>query len=463
MSAQPMSAQPMSAQPMSAPDQTKPAMRPYLAAAKQFASGALTPRQFLEQSLALYDAWEPRIGAFVCTNLPEARAAADRATARWRSGRPASPIDGMPVGIKDIIETVDLPTQMGSPLFDGWRSEKDAACVRALREAGAVIIGKTVTTEFAASEPRGTRNPWNTAHTPGGSSSGSAASVGCGIASAALGTQVIGSTIRPASFCGCFGFKPSVNALNREGSHDYQSQSCTGILGASLQDTWQVAYEIAARVGGDAGTPGLQGPHAAPAAKKSKCVAVLETAGWDAADSGAKDDLLKFAARLTSAGVEIRTRRDDARVAALEAELPNAAELSHACNGFEARWFLHGMRDRDASKLSRNMLDRGEKYEAMTLEDHRANLKERARIRAVHAALAADCDACITLAAPGAAPQGLGSTGNPEFAVPASLLGVPALSLPLFAVGGLPLGLQVIGYHDRDADAFAAAAWLMQA
>ena len=123
------------------------------------------------------DNWEPRIGAFVCTNLPAARAAADRSTERWRAGKPLSPIDGMPVGIKDIIETVDMPTEMGSPLFAGWRSEKDAASVRALRDAGAVILGKTVTTEFAASEPRGTRNPWNTAHTPGGSSSGSAASV----------------------------------------------------------------------------------------------------------------------------------------------------------------------------------------------------------------------------------------------------------------------------------------------
>ena len=226
------------------PEHNKPVMRPYLAATKNFASGAQTPRQFLEASLALLEQWEPRIGAFVCTNLPAARAAADRSTARWRDGKPLSPIDGMPVGIKDIIETVDMPTEMGSPLFAGWRSEKDAACVRALRDAGAVIIGKTVTTEFAASEPRGTRNPWNSAHTPGGSSSGSAASVAAGIVSAALGTQVISSTVRPASYCGTVGFKPTVNALNREGSHDYQSQSCTGILGASLEDTWQVAYEI---------------------------------------------------------------------------------------------------------------------------------------------------------------------------------------------------------------------------
>ena len=205
---------------MSESKQTKPMMRSYLAAARTFASGAQTPRQFLEHSLDLFDQWEPKIGAFVCTNLPAARAAAERATARWREGRPLSPIDGMPVGIKDIIETADMPTEMGSTLFAGWRSEKDAASVRALRDAGAVVIGKTVTTEFAASEPRGTRNPFNLAHTPGGSSSGSAAAVAAGIVSAALGTQVIGSTIRPASFCGAFGFKPSVNALNREGSHD---------------------------------------------------------------------------------------------------------------------------------------------------------------------------------------------------------------------------------------------------
>jgi Asp-tRNA(Asn)/Glu-tRNA(Gln) amidotransferase A subunit family amidase len=448
---------------MLAPDQIKPVMRPYLAAVQNFSSGKQTPREFLEESLDLLEQWEPRIGAFVCTNVPAARAAADRATARWRAGKPLSAIDGMPVGIKDIIETVDMPTEMGSPLFAGWRSQKDAASVRALRDAGAVIIGKTVTTEFAASEPRGTRNPWNTAHTPGGSSSGSAASVAAGIVSAALGTQVISSTVRPASYCGCVGFKPTVNALNRQGSHDYQSQSCTGILGASLEDTWQVAYEIVARVGGDAGTPGLRGPDKAPAAKKPRALAMLETAGWDVASAGAKANLEDCLTRLKSAGVDIRTRHNDKKVAALEAELPQVTELSHRCNGWENRWFLHTMRDRDASKLSRLFVERAEKYESLTLDQHRADLKERARIRAVHAELAAVCDACITLAAPSAAPEGLSSTGNPEFGVPSSLLGVPSLSLPLFEVDAMPLGLQVIGYFDRDADAFAIASWLMQA
>jgi Asp-tRNA(Asn)/Glu-tRNA(Gln) amidotransferase A subunit family amidase len=449
---------------MLATEQQAPVMRPYLAATQSFASGKQTPREFLEQSLALLEQWEPRIGAFVCTNIPAARAAADRSTARWRAGKPLSAIDGMPVGIKDIIDTVDMPTEMGSPLFAGWRSEKDAACVRALRDAGAVIVGKTVTTEFAASEPRGTRNPWNPAHTPGGSSSGSAASVAAGIVSGALGTQVISSTVRPASYCGCVGFKPTVNALNRQGSHDYQSQSCTGILAASLEDTWQMAYEIVARVGGDAGTPGLQGPDKAPAAKKPQALAMLETAGWEsAASAGAKASLQDCVERLKAVGVDIRTRHNDKKVAALEAELLNATELSHRCNGWENRWFLHSMRDRDADKLSRNIMERAEKYEDLTLAQHRADLKERARIRAVHAELAGISDACITLAAPGAAPEGLGSTGNPEFGVPSSLLGVPSLSLPLFEDDGLPLGLQVIGYFDRDADAFAVASWLMQA
>jgi len=449
---------------MLAPEHTKPVMRPYLAATKNFASGAQTPREFLEASLKLLEQWEPRIGAFVCTNVPAARAAADASTKRWRNRKPLSAIDGMPVGIKDIIETVDMPTEMGSPLYAGWRSAKDAAGVRALRDAGAVILGKTVTTEFAASEPRGTRNPWNTAHTPGGSSSGSAASVAVGIVSAALGTQVISSTVRPASYCGCVGFKPTVNALNRQGSHDYQSQSCTGILGASLEDVWQVAHEIVDRVGGDAGTPGLQGPDRAPAARKPRALAMLETVGWEsAASAGAKACLQECVARLKSAGVEIRTRHDDKKVAALETELHQATELSHRCNGWENRWFLHAMRDRDAGSLSRNIMERAEKYEALTLDQHRADLKERARIRAVHAELAAACDACITLAAPGAAPEGLSSTGNPEFGVPSSLLGVPSLSLPLFEVDGLPLGLQVIGYFDGDADAFAIASWLMQA
>ncbi|HEY4746944.1 MAG TPA: amidase family protein, partial [Steroidobacteraceae bacterium] len=159
----------------------KPVMRPYLSETARFASGKDSPRDFLERCLAELDHWEPKIGAFVSLNRDGAREGADRATARWRAGSPLSPIDGMPLGIKDIIETIDMPTEMGSPLFAGWRSQRDAAAVAALREAGAVIVGKTVTTEFAATVPRGTRNPWDVSRTPGGSSSGSAAAVAAGL------------------------------------------------------------------------------------------------------------------------------------------------------------------------------------------------------------------------------------------------------------------------------------------
>jgi Asp-tRNA(Asn)/Glu-tRNA(Gln) amidotransferase A subunit family amidase len=139
---------------MSADIRTKPTPRPYLAATAKFASGNDNPREFLERCLEALDAWEPQIGAFVNLNIPAARAAADASTARWRAGKPLSAIDGMPIGIKDVIETVDMPTEMGSPLFAGWRSMKDAASVVALRAAGAVILGKTVTTEFAAMHPQ---------------------------------------------------------------------------------------------------------------------------------------------------------------------------------------------------------------------------------------------------------------------------------------------------------------------
>jgi len=222
---------------MLAPEQKKPVMRPYLSVAREFVSGKQTPREFLEASLALLEQWEPKIGAFVCTNVPAARAAADRSTARWRADKPLSAIDGMPVGIKDIIETVDMPTEMGSPLFAGWRSEKDAACVRALRDAGAVILGKTVTTELAAFEPRGTRNPWNVAHTPGGSSSGSAAAVAAGMVPLAFGTQTAGSIIRPACYCGVVGYEPSFGLIARAGVKALaDSLDTIGCIARSVED-----------------------------------------------------------------------------------------------------------------------------------------------------------------------------------------------------------------------------------
>ncbi len=445
---------------ISADIRTKPTARPYLAATAKFASGDDNPREFLERGLKALDAWEPQIGAFVNLNLPAARAAADAATARWRAGKPLSAIDGMPIGIKDVIETADMPTEMGSPLFKDWCSLKDAASVVALRAAGAVILGKTVTTEFAMTFPRGTRNPWNPAHTPGGSSSGSAAATAAGIISAGLGTQVIGSVLRPASFCGVVGFKPTVHALNRTGSHDPQSQSCTGILAASLEDAWQVAYEIAQRAGGDPGWPGLSGPERMPAPQKPRQLAFLETAGWAMADAPAKQCMQDALARIGAAGVKVHTRSTHAMVDAIEPDIAGAFDLSFVINDFENRPFLQSCADRDIEKLSPPVRERLAKTADMTLAEYREGLARRDEVRAAYAELAADCDACVALGAVGPAPEGLGSTGNPQMNVAASLLGIPAITVPVFTVNDMPLGLQVMGFADRDAGAFAVAAWL---
>jgi Asp-tRNA(Asn)/Glu-tRNA(Gln) amidotransferase A subunit family amidase len=444
---------------MLAPDEKlKLSPKPYLSATARFKSGEDTPRDFLERCLADLAALEPKVGAFVNLNLDGARMAADQSTARWRTGKPHSPIDGMPIGIKDIIETADMPTENGSPLFAGFRSERDAASVAALREAGAVIVGKAVTTEFASTEPRGTRNPHDLRRTPGGSSSGSAAAVAAGMVSTALGTQVIGSTIRPASYCGCIGFKVSVGALNRGGSHDGLSQSATGVLAVTIEDTWQVAYEIAVRAGGDPGYPGLFGPASAPPPRKPRRLAFLETAGWAAASPGAKQAMTDALARLKAAGIDVLTRQSHAQVAAVAAAIAQARPLSMRINSWESRWPLNTYRKRDASKLSRTMLARLAEAEAMSLDDYRNDLAQRDKARALYAQLAADCDACISLSAPAAAPLGLDSTGDPTCTAHASLLGIPAISLPLLQDDGLPLGLQVTGFTNRDADAFAAAA-----
>ena len=356
-----------------------PAVRPFLSNSAAFATGDDTPRAFLERCLKAYAVWESEIGAFVHTNFDAARAAADAATVRWRGGKPLSAIDGMPIGVKDIIDTADMPTEMGSPLFAGWRSGWDAASVAALREAGAVIVGKTVTTEFAATQPRGTRNPHDLARTPGGSSSGSAAAVAAGVISAGLGTQVIGSIVRPASYCGCVGFKPTVGAINRGGSLDYLSQSATGVLAATVEDAWQVAIEIASRVGGDPGHLPLEGPKHAPAPVKPRQLALIETAGWQKASAEAKAALEEAVEKLGTLGVGFATRRSHREVELLEDAIAGAFALSTRINDWEWRWPLNAFHERDAGKLSRVMHDRFARQQTLGPDDYRAALAERAR------------------------------------------------------------------------------------
>jgi Asp-tRNA(Asn)/Glu-tRNA(Gln) amidotransferase A subunit family amidase len=432
----------------------------YFTALDGFRNSEDSPREFLERCIKVIQDQDSQIGAFVATNLDAARKAADESSRRWKSGSPLSAIDGMPVGIKDIMETADMGTEQGSALFVGWKGARDCAAVAGLREAGAVILGKTVTTEFAATHPGGTRNPWDLERTPGGSSSGSAASVAAGMVSAALGTQVIGSILRPASYCGCFGYKPSIGGINRGGSFDMFSQSASGVLAATLAEAWFVGREISARVGGDPGYPGITGPREAPAAMIPKRIALLETAGWKNANEEAKQALIKTREILHSGGVEVADRTNDEVVAAVDDAITDAMQLSMAINAWEGRWPLNTYaRDMDRSKLSDSALARLAKGDSMTQEEYCTLLTKRERIRAAYAALYDNFDLCISLTAPGAAPKGLDWTGDPAFVLPGSLLGVPAVSLPvLTAEDGMPLGLQLLGYMNRDAELFAAAA-----
>lgn len=435
-----------------------PTTRSFAAAVPGFKDGSDTPRAFLDRCIDAIETGDREIGAFVATDFEAARAEADASGERWAAGAPLSVIDGMPVGIKDVMETAKMVTEQGSPLFEGWVGGRDCAAVVALREAGAVIIGKTVTTEFAATHPRGTRNPWDLERTPGGSSSGSAAAVGCGMLPGALGSQVIGSTIRPASYCGVYGYKPSAGGINRGGSFDGFSQSCTGTIAATLGETWSIAREISARAGGDPGYVGIMGPMDLPPAATPSSVAMLETAGWANATDEAKAAHADARARLEAAGIDVADRHNNSAVAAVEDAIADAMPLSMNINAWEGRWPLNTYyRDMDEALLSQSAHDRLAQAEAMSQDQYRDLLAERERVRGVFAGLRGTVDVCVTLSAPGAAPVGLDWTGDPLFTVPTSLLGVPTVTLPVLEDDGLPLGLQVIGFRDEDAALFAAA------
>ncbi|MBC7781481.1 MAG: amidase, partial [Proteobacteria bacterium] len=273
---------------------------------------------------------------------------------------------------------------------------------------------------------------------------------------------VIGSLLRPASYCGAYGFKPTFGAINRGGSHDGLSQSAHGPIAATLDDAWIVAREIADRAGGDAGYPGLYGPAELPVARKPLCVAVIETAGWAVAEAGAKEKFQAAVERIAAQGVKVVTRADHRGIALLETLLDRAGAVSHALVNYESVWPLNAYRARDPAKLSSFLRDRLLEAEQMTPAAYRALLSERAGARAAHAALDGDCDALITLSAPGAAPLGIEATGDTVFNIPGSYLGAPALSLPLLTLDDLPLGLQLIGAVDRDAQLFETAGWLEQ-
>jgi len=437
-----------------------------------FATGADTPRAYLERCLETIAAAEPVVRAWAVRNEAGARAAADASTARWRDGRALSPIDGMPIGIKDLLETRDMPTEMGCAGMRGNFPKRDNVAVRALREAGAVVLGKTVTTELGGSDPGPTTNPFDPRHTPGGSSSGSAAAVGARMVPAAIGTQVGGSIIRPAAYCGNVALKPTQGGIHR-GERQATSMSTHGVHAGSIEDMWQVSIEIAARVGGDPGKVGLQGPRTPPGAVRPDRLVVLETEGWAGLDAASRDAFEALLDRIAAAGVTLVRRRDHALVEALEGAIADGRAIAGGITGWENRWYQRAILDADPAGISARGQAVLARAEAMDVPAYQAALARREAAQQHHARIAPLAEAAITLACPGPAPVWTGDvpgvplnprpTGDAVFNIPSSILFAPAVTMPLLAVGGLPVGVQVMGQQHQDARMAGIARWLLGA
>jgi Asp-tRNA(Asn)/Glu-tRNA(Gln) amidotransferase A subunit family amidase len=334
--------------------------------------------------------------------------------------------------------------------------------VRALRQGGAVLVGKTVTVCFGGGDPARTRNPFDTRRTPGGSSSGTAAAVASRMLPVALGTHARGSTIRPASFCGVYALKPTFGAINRQGSFSMAySMDHVGAFAGTLSDMWTTARYIASEAGGDPSHPGLYGELVPPLPRKPMRLIRLDTAGWPAAESAAKAAFEGFVARLSDAGVEVATRRDDPAIKAYEVAHARTPELWTNLYRFEMRWPMLQYRERYRDKMPPRLLKGIEEGAHITQDIYRAALVEREKFRSLHDRLAQRADAFITLSSPGPGPLGM-DQGSAIFNEASSILGAPAINLPLLAVDQVPLGVQLLGRWHEDERLTAIARWLAE-
>lgn len=399
-------------------------------------AGRLDPRDLLDRCAETIAAREPEIGAFVVLDLDGARAQAAA------DGAAGLPLAALPFGIKDIIDTRDLPTEYGSPIYAGHRPATDAPIVRQVKRAGGIVLGKTVTTEFAHLSPGRTRNPHNLAFTPGGSSSGSAAAVAAGMLPLAIGTQTGGSVIRPAAFCGVVGYKPTFRNLPTLGMKTFSWHLDTmGVFGARVQD---VAFAVAALTGRDLDI--------GDARAESPRIGVVRTARAAHASPEAHAALDAAARAAERAGARIS-----------EIDLPEEVEAADAIHpivqDFEAWIALSDEYDHNRDGLSEGLrahLDAAGRIEVDTYDTARRAAK---RGRQCLGDLFASFDALLTFSAPGAAPEGLASTGSPMFNRLWTLMGSPCITVPGLTDGrGLPLGVQVVGRFGRDRAALLVAA-----
>lgn len=445
--------------------------KPWTQAMAAFRSGEDTPSAYLERCLKVIEERDEVVQAFVSVNSDGARDAAAASTRRWQEGRPASLVDGLPVGVKDLLETRDMPTQMGCKAFEGNFPRRDNTAVLALRSAGAVVVGKTVTTELGNIEPGPTTHPLDPSRTPGGSSSGSAAAVGAGMVPAAVGTQVGGSIIRPASFCGNWALKPSQGAINR-GERQATSMSTHGMHALDPLAMWSAMTAIARRVGGDPGRPALRGPDGLPEPSAPTGLVVLETDGWQVTDEATRSLFTDLVGQLKATPVAVRTRRDDPKVEGLESSIHGAGRLATEITAWENHWSLRWLVEQHPDGVSERGQQTLDIAARVGVGGYDERLKFREEVREAQMRALAPGDVILTLSSPGPAPVWSGDTpgqplepfptGNPVFNFPASLWGAPALTVPILEVGGLPVGVQLVGAPGSDADLVSAGLWLAQ-
>ena len=376
-------------------------------------------------------------------------AALDQARRREMSTS-RGPLHGVPVGVKDIFDTADMPTEYGSAIYRGNRPDRDAAVVARLRTAGAVILGKTATTEFAALAPTETRNPRALAHSPGGSSSGSAAAVADGMVPLALGTQTVGSTVRPASYCGVVGFKPSFGAVPFRGAKPLSpSQDTVGLFARDVEGVELLMRGLGVETAA-AADPVWSGG-------RRPTIALMRNPWWAEASGDARRSVEEAMDLAAAAGARIT-----------EIPFPDGCEamveLQIAISEFETARSLRAEYSSHRGELSDALVALIERGQEVSPEAHRSALAARGDCSKLLETAIGSVDAVATLAASGEAPAGLRSTGDPILARPWTLVGWPAISVPgMHGSGGLPIGVQLVAPHGRDAGVLGAARWLQEA
>ncbi len=426
-----------------------------------FLEGSDTPRAYLERCLDVIAAREPSIKAFVVMDVEAARLAADQSSERYNAGKPFSRTDGMPFAVKDLFKTTDFPTELNSPLLKGERHRFDSAHVYAMRKGGAVILGKTTLPELGSGQPAVTRNPFNLERSPGGSSSGSAASVGAAMLPVAIGSQGRGSVLRPASFCGNVALKPTYGAVHSGGLlWRSPSYSTIGIHSSNITDCWQTAWQIAQTVGGDPGHPGLFGKANVVSSKPRRLIR-LDTLGWAIAESGIQERFEEFLRKLEKEEVEIVSRHDDPSVEAFEQALATIPDFQPDLAAWEIQWPALLLRNLGRDQIKERLVDRFEFGEKMSLDEYRVTLKALDGLRGAFASLEVNADGFITLATPTMPPVG-DATGDSVFGDPSSCLEAPAWSLPLLQETGLPLGIQLLGNKHQDYQLGQIGQWMME-